>query len=105
MNSEKITVKKIPPQALQPPTHFLRKLGDQAWDFLLLFLFLTPEIPPLCWKSRIYSALLPCPLAALACGCDFRSFLNFFFSAAGLPPNPPAAALLIEFRFPIVLSV
>ncbi|GKV05474.1 hypothetical protein SLEP1_g17481 [Rubroshorea leprosula] len=39
------------------------------------FLVLEPRnSPPLCWKFQICSALSSLP-AALACGCDFRSFL------------------------------
>ncbi|GKV10836.1 hypothetical protein SLEP1_g22147 [Rubroshorea leprosula] len=47
----------------------------KAWGFLPIFLFLNPEIPPpFYWKFQICFALSSSP-AALACGCDFRSFL------------------------------
>ncbi|GKV07202.1 hypothetical protein SLEP1_g19000 [Rubroshorea leprosula] len=51
------------------------------------------EKPAMPWKIGVPGFalfFLPCPPAALACGCDFQSFLSpaeFSFHAAGFSPN------------------
>ncbi|GKV12332.1 hypothetical protein SLEP1_g23489 [Rubroshorea leprosula] len=80
-----------------PPTHFFEKIGDQAWDFVFLFLFLNPEIPSLC-AGNSRSALLCLPRWLLLIVGDFWAYflisreLPLEFSAECRRPLPPCSS-------------
>ncbi|GKV11398.1 hypothetical protein SLEP1_g22661 [Rubroshorea leprosula] len=81
-------------------THFPAGNPAKLGDFLLLLLFLNPEIFPLLEIPDLLCFFLPCPSGSAgfeSFGLFCREFpLNFLYMPPASTPNPPAPALLAE---------
>ncbi|GKV53907.1 hypothetical protein SLEP1_g60420, partial [Rubroshorea leprosula] len=84
-----------PPAPEKPPNYrhpFPAGNPAKLGGFLLLFLFLNPEIPPPCWKFQICAVFSPLSVGLCLCGFEFLGLFRREFPCRISSSLPPASS-------------